>query len=360
MSSIFINRLNKLYASIEIFGHDGFYITNLTNIRYLTGFTGSAGLLIIYKDESFFFTDGRYIQQSQEQIHDSKITIITSGYFEAIKEQKIFDSHDLNIGFESQHMSFSYYEALSKQLPNINWVPTDSIVENLASVKDSTEIDSLKTAIEITDEVFTKIIPEIKEGVTENYIATRISYLFKMNGAEGDSYESIIAGGPRSALPHARPTDRKFIKGDFIVMDFGALYNGYHADMTRTLVVGKPTSKHNEIYDIVLESNLNGIAKAKAGVPCCDVDFACRSIIENKNYGDFFTHSTGHGIGLEVHTLPRIHKNNESLLKENHVITIEPGIYIPDWGGVRIEDDCLIQKDNCIPMNKSTKELIVV
>jgi len=360
MSSIFHNRLSKLYTAISKAGYDGFYITNLTNIRYLTGFTGSAGLLIIYNHSSFFFTDGRYIQQSQEQIHDSKITIISSGYFDSIKEQKIFNEHNLNIGFESQHMSFSYYEALSKSLSNISWIPTESIVENIAAVKDSTEIDSLKTAIEITDEVFTKILPEIKEGVTEKYIATRISYLFKMNGAEGDSYESIIAGGPRSALPHARPTDREFIKGDFIVMDFGALYNGYHADMTRTLIVGKPTSKHREIYDIVLESNLNGIASAKSGIKCSDVDFACRSIIENKNYGDFFTHSTGHGIGLEVHTLPRIHKSNHSLLEENHVITIEPGIYIPDWGGVRIEDDCLIQKNSCIPMNNSTKELIVV
>jgi len=360
MSSIFINRFNKLYKIISNSSYDGLYITNLTNIRYLTGFTGSAGLLIVYKNSSFFFTDGRYIQQSKEQIHDSKITIITSGYFEAIKEQKIFSSNNLNIGFESHHMSFSYYAELSKKFSEINWITTDSIVENIAAVKDSTEIELLKTAIEITDDVFTKIIPEIKVGVTEKYISTRISYLFKMNGAEGDSYESIIAGGPRSALPHARPTDREFIKGDFIVMDFGALYNGYHADMTRTLIVGKPTSKHREIYDIVLESQLNGIQKAKAGIACADVDFACRSIIENKGYGDFFTHSTGHGIGLEVHTLPRIHKNNKSLLKTNNVITIEPGIYIPNWGGVRIEDDCLIEDNTCIPLNKSIKELIVV
>ena len=360
MSSIFIDRLNKLYKVIDSSGYDGFYITNLTNIRYLTGFTGSAGLLIVYKNESFFYTDGRYIQQSKEQVTDAKVTIINSGYFQSVKDSNIFDNQDLNIAFESQHMSFSYYSDLLNFFPNINWIATDSLIENIASVKDATEIESLKTAIEITDDVFTKIIPEIQAGVTEKYIATRISYLFKMNGAEGDSYESIIAGGARSALPHARPTDRKFKKGDFIVMDFGALYNGYHADMTRTLVVGTPTAKHQEIYDIVLEAHLNGIAKAKAGVACCDVDFACRSIIDKKNYGDFFTHSTGHGIGLEVHTLPRIHKNNNDFLKINHVITIEPGIYIPDWGGVRIEDDCLIQKDRCIPLNKSTKELISV
>tara|TARA_B100001123_G_C15320338_1_gene1027659 strand:+ start:859 stop:1932 length:1074 start_codon:yes stop_codon:yes gene_type:complete len=353
-------RLDKVYKTLDNLGYHGMYITNLTNIRYLTGFTGSAGVLLILNNQSYFLTDGRYIQQSKEQVKNSKIHIISSNYFDLIKKHNLLSESKLNIGFESNHMSFSYYSNLSKTFSSINWHPTDSIIENIAAIKDQFEIDSLKTAIEITDDVFIKIIPEIQEGVTEKYIATKISYLFKMNGAEGDSYESIIAGGPRSALPHARPTDREFQKGDFIVMDFGALYNGYHADMTRTLLVGDATDRHKEIYNIVLESQLNGIAKAKAGILCSDVDFACRSIIDKAGYADLFTHSTGHGIGLEVHTLPRIHKNNNELLKQNHVITIEPGIYIPDWGGVRIEDDCLIQKHTCSPLNTSTKELIIV
>ena len=359
MSNIFQNRLNKLHEYISIKNYDGMYITNSTNIRYLTGFTGSAGLLLVLDQSAYFFTDGRYIQQSKEQVQNAKITIISNSYFDELKNHNLLSSK-MNIGFESEHMSFSYYETMISNFPKINWISTNSIVENLAAIKDNEEIQSLKTAIEITDEVFTKIIPEIKQGVTEKYISTKISYLFKMNGAEGDSYESIIAGGPRSALPHARPTDRKFEKGDFIVMDFGALYNGYHADMTRTLVVGKPTNKHTEIYDIVLESQLNGINTARSGIPCSKVDNACRSIIQDHGYGDMFTHSTGHGIGLEVHTLPRVHKNNHELLKQNQVITIEPGIYIPDWGGVRIEDDCLILDSSCQPLNKSSKELIIV
>lgn len=359
MSTIFQNRLNQLYQYIANNNLDGLYITNLTNIRYLTGFTGSAGLLIALNNSAYFFTDGRYIQQSKEQVQNSKITIISNSYFNSVKNLNILlDS--MNIGFESEHMSFSYYDTMIDNFNGINWISTKSIIENLAAIKDSEEIESLKTAIEITDDVFQKIIPEIKQGVTEKYIATKISYLFKMNGAEGDSYESIIAGGPRSALPHARPTDRKFKKGDFIVMDFGALYNGYHADMTRTLVVGKPSTKHTEIYDIVLKAQLNGISTARSGIPCSEVDSACRSIIENKGYGEMFNHSTGHGIGLEVHTLPRVHKNNHELLKKNNVITIEPGIYIPDWGGVRIEDDCLILDSTCQPLNESTKELIIV
>ena len=360
MKNVFKNRLDQLLAKLNDIGYDGFYITNLTNIRYLTGFTGSSAVLIIIDGLSYFFTDGRYIKQSSEQVKNSNITIINSSYFNAINKKKILQGNNLRIGFESNDISFSNYNALKNNLPNINWEPTNFIIENIAAIKDKDEIVSLKTAIEITDYVFEKIISEIKPGVTEKYISAKISYLFKINGAEGDSYESIIAGGPRSALPHARPTDRKFKAGDFIVMDFGALYNGYHADMTRTLLIGPATKKHQEIYDIVLKAQLNGINTAKAGISCASVDQACRSIIENHGYADFFNHSTGHGIGLEVHTLPRIHKSNNQLLEINHVITIEPGIYLPDWGGVRIEDDCLILEDQCLPLNKSTKELIII
>ena len=359
MSSLFENRVNKLSNIIADLGYDGFYITNITNIRYLTGFTGSAGLLFILHNQAFFFTDGRYIQQSKQQVQNAEIYIISTNYFDAIKKViKQFNAGDLKIAFEATHMSYAYYSDLINNFAKIDWIKTDSIIENIAAVKDEDEIAALQTAIDITDEVFTKIIPEIKSGVTEKHIAARISYLFKTHGADGDSYESIIAAGPNSALPHARPTDREFQKGDFIVMDFGALYKGYHADMTRTVLIGPPSDKHQEIYDIVLQSNLNGIRTAKAGIPCCDVDFACRSIIDQHGYGELFNHSTGHGIGLEVHTLPRIHKNNKILLEQNHVITIEPGIYIPNWGGVRIEDDCLIELDQCIPMNRSTKDLI--
>ena len=234
------------------------------------------------------------------------------------------------------------------------------IIGIIAAIKDEHEIQSLKTAIEITDTVFDLIIPDLKIGAIEKNIAAKISYLFKMNGAEGDSYESIIGSGYLGALPHARPTDKAFEKGDFVVMDFGALYNGYHADMTRTVVIGEATSRHEEIYSIVLKSQLAGIDYAKAGVTGEELDNQCRTVIADAGYGDKFIHSTGHGIGLEVHTYPRISSYNKLPLLENYVITIEPGIYIPKWGGVRIEDDCLIQKNSCTPLNTSTKEMLVL
>tara|TARA_B100002052_G_scaffold299187_1_gene336210 strand:+ start:12330 stop:13409 length:1080 start_codon:yes stop_codon:yes gene_type:complete len=357
MKNIFKKRFNNILEKLTNQSFDGMYITNLTNIRYLTGFTGSAGILLIIKEQSYFLTDGRYIKQASEQVHNSNITIIEKDYLSEIKNLNVLKNRN-KIAFEANNISFTNYNILIKYFDNVNWIPTDSIIENIAAVKDQHEIDSLNTAIEITDLVFTKILKYIKPGVNEKFISAKISYLFKTNGAEGDSYESIIASGPRSALPHARPTDREFQKGDFIVMDFGALYNGYHADMTRTVLIGKPNSKHKEIYDIVLDSQLSGISFAKSGIKCSEVDNACRSVITSSGYGDYFNHSTGHGIGLEVHTLPRVHKSNHDLLQVNNMITIEPGIYLPDWGGVRIEDDCLVRETDCLPLNKSTKDLI--
>ena len=355
----FDNRINNLQEKISKKKLDGIYVTNLTNVRYLTGFTGSAGSLLVLENKNYFFTDGRYIQQSKEQVKHCEIQIIGGAHFQFISDNNLIPS-GCKMGFESDHMSVTFFTHLSKLINAVNWVPCFGIIEKIAAVKDILEIESLKTAIEITDTVFKQIIPELKEGAKEIDIAAKISYLFKTNGAEGDSYDSIIGSGWLGALPHAQPTDKKFEKGDFVVMDFGALYNGYHADMTRTVVIGEASAKHKEIYDIVLESQLAGINQAKAGVTGAEVDRACRSVIKKAGYGDKFIHSTGHGIGLEVHTYPRISSINTNPLLENYVITIEPGIYLEGWGGVRIEDDCLIEKNQCTPLNQSTKKMLVL
>ena len=355
----FNKRVDLLKQKLSAINLDGAFITNLTNIRYLTGFTGSAGSLLILDNKQYFFTDGRYIEQSKNQVKNCDIHITGSAHYQAINAKKILNN-DSNIGFESDYVSVGLFNQLQKTLNHINWQPFSGIVEKIAAVKDDFEIQSLQTAIDITDEVFLQIIPELKKGAIEKEIAAKISYLFKMNGAEGDSYEPIIGSGFLGALPHARPTEKKFEKGDFVVMDFGALYNGYHADMTRTIVIGEASSKHKEIYDIVLESQLSGIKIAKAGVTGQAVDKACRDVIQKAGYGDKFIHSTGHGIGLEVHTYPRLSHVNKNPLLENYIVTIEPGIYLENWGGVRIEDDCLIKKDKCTPMNQSTKEMLIL
>ena len=354
---MYSGRINKLREKFSSYNISGIYINNITNVRYLTGFTGSAGSVLILDEGAYFFTDGRYTEQVKDQVKNCKIYITGSSHIKEIQSQKLL-SKDLRIGFEAEHISYSGFKLLKDAFKNTHWVETRNIVELIAAIKDMDEINSLKTAIEITDTVFDEIIPIIKEGVTENKIAATMSYKFKEHGAEGDSYDPIVASGWRSALPHATPTNKAFEKGDFVVMDFGALYNGYHADMTRTIVIGQATDKHKEIYQIVLDSQLAGIRKAKAGITGAEVDRACRDIIKNAGYGEFFNHSTGHGLGLEVHTHPRLSSLNEEPLIENYVVTIEPGIYLPKWGGVRIEDDCWIKSDKCLPLNTSSKELI--
>ena len=352
-------RINKLRECFQSYNISGMYITNITNVRYLTGFTGSAGSVLILEDAAHFFTDGRYTEQVKDQVENANIHITGSSHIKEIEKQKLLKGN-LNIGFEADHISHSGYIILKNTFSNIQWVQTSNNVELIAAIKDMDEINSLKTAIEITDLVFDKIIPDLKAGAKERDIAAKISYLFKTNGAEGDSYDPIIASGWRSALPHATPTEKCFEKGDFVVMDFGALYHGYHADMTRTIIIGEATDKHREIYQIVLDSQLAGIVRAKAGVSGADVDLACRTVINEAGYGKYFNHSTGHGLGLEVHTHPRLSSFNKEPLLENYVVTIEPGIYLPQWGGVRIEDDCWIKKDRCSPLNISPKELIVL
>jgi Xaa-Pro aminopeptidase len=233
-------------------------------------------------------------------------------------------------------------------------------VEEIAAVKDKSELRAIRAAVDITDEVFDQLIPELRIGSVERKVAAKISFAYKILGADGDSYDPIVASGPNSALPHAVPSDREFQDGDFVVMDFGALYQGYHADMTRTVAIGSVTDRHREIYSVVQEAQKRGCEAASAGMSCRELDAVTRDYITEQGYGDYYVHGTGHGLGLEVHTMPRLSQISDDTLLENYVITIEPGIYIPEFGGVRIEDDVIIQNDGCEILNRSTKDLLVL
>jgi Xaa-Pro aminopeptidase len=221
------------------------------------------------------------------------------------------------------------------------------------------EINAICTAVEVTDSAYEKVLPLIRAGVTEKDIANEL-VLYYRKEADGEAYPPIVAGGPNSALPHAVPSDREFQKGDFIVIDAAAKFDGYHADMTRTPVLGQATDKHHEIYSIVKKAQETAVASAKAGVSCKEMDAIPRRIIEKNGYGEYFNHGTGHGLGLEIHTQPRLSKISDQILEANNVVTVEPGIYLPDWGGVRIEDDILIKEDGYEVLNTTTRDLIVL
>jgi Xaa-Pro aminopeptidase len=256
-------------------------------------------------------------------------------------------------------MSYAKYEKMTETFSDTSWENCSMILEDLASVKDDHELDCIRVAVEVTDKVYEEILPMLSPGHTEKDVANAMVSKYR-EYSEGEAYSPIVATGPNGALPHAIPTDREFKKGDFVVIDAAAKYAGYHADMTRTPIIGKSTSKHEEIYSIVKESQQRACNAAKAGVLCKKVDSVARDYIREMGYGDYYTHGTGHGLGLEIHTSPRFSPQSDQILEKNNVMTIEPGIYLAGWGGVRIEDDVIIGEDGCEILNKTTKDMVVL
>lgn len=357
-AKIFGNRQNKLKSVLAEQGLDGMLISRLSNVRYICGFTGSAGSCIITPNENYFITDGRYIEQSKNEVKGFERFIDYGTHIEIAQKNNLI-SKGLKLALESDSLSVSSYNQLTELFPDVKWESTKMILENLAAVKDKSEIEALRTAVEITDKVFDEVLQLLKIGISEKEIALELAMRYRKYG-EGEAFPSIVASGPNSALPHVQPGERKLKLGDFVVVDAAAKYAGYHADMTRTVVIGKATEKHHEIYELVKKSQQAGIDAVKAGVACKAVDDTTRAVIADAGYGDKFIHSTGHGIGLEIHAYPRLSQQSEEILKENNVVTIEPGIYLTGWGGVRIEDNIVVKKDGSEVLNKTSKELMIL
>ena len=356
--SIYSKRQQDLRKVLDERGLDGMLITNLTNVRYISGFTGSAASCLITPEGQYFITDGRYIEQSKAQVKGFERFIDMNSHLSQIKDNNL-NPNGFKLAFEGDHMSYALYENMISVFPNTKWENSSMILEDLASVKDDHELECIRTAVEVTDKVYEEILHMLRPGFTEKQVANTMVSKYR-EYAEGEAYSPIVATGPNGALPHAIPTDREFENGDFIVIDAAAKYGGYHADMTRTPVIGEATEKHKEVYSIVKEAQQRGCDIAKAGVPCKEVDAATREYISQMGYGEHYTHGTGHGLGLEIHTSPRFSPQSEQVLEVNNVMTIEPGIYLAGWGGVRIEDDVIIGKDNCEILNQTTKDLVVL
>ena len=356
--SIYSKRQQDLRKVLDERGLDGMLITNLTNVRYISGFTGSAASCLITPEGQYFITDGRYIEQSKAQVKGFERFIDMNSHLSQIKDNNL-NPNGFKLAFEGDHMSYALYENMISVFPNTKWENSSMILEDLASVKDDHELECIRTAVEVTDKVYEEILHMLRPGFTEKQVANTMVSKYR-EYAEGEAYSPIVATGPNGALPHAIPTDREFENGDFIVIDAAAKYGGYHADMTRTPVIGEATEKHKEVYSIVKEAQQRGCDIAKAGVPCKEVDAATREYISEMGYGEYYTHGTGHGLGLEIHTSPRFSPQSEQVLEVNNVMTIEPGIYLAGWGGVRIEDDVIIGKDNCEILNQTTKDLVIL
>ncbi|UUX34235.1 M24 family metallopeptidase [Fundicoccus culcitae] len=351
-------RIEKLRNVFEENNIDAMLVTNSKNLRYLARFTGSAGAALITKNEAFFITDFRYRTQATNQAVGFKIVIHKEGIFKEV--QQLLEQHSINrIGIEAQDMIVSSYLDIQK-LFKASIVPTQGVIEKIREIKEEDELAIIKEACKITDESFDHILTFIKPGMTEIAVANELERFLKDKGASAMSFDTIIASGVRSAMPHGVASDKVIEEGDIITLDYGCYYKGYSSDMTRTIAVGSIDPKLEEIYHIVLEAHERVNQGAKAGMTGKEVDALARDYITEKGYGDYFGHSTGHGLGLDVHELPAVSFKNENPLQENMVITNEPGIYIEGLGGVRIENDLIVHADSVEQLNHSPKHLIII
>jgi Xaa-Pro aminopeptidase len=334
------NRVEKILALLRTKELDACFLKGMDNIFYLTGFRGSEGTLLVTRGDVFLVTDFRYITHAQEVTHGIKII--------EVRDKKnvlgdICSQYGIKkIGFDSIHTPFFVYKRWLETIKDVEFVPLDNTIEEIRKNKEPEEIDRIIQAIEIATKAFNEVFGGIRTGQTEKEVANNLEYAMRRFGAEGPSFPTIVASGPRAALPHAEPTDKQIQDGEMVIIDFGAQVDGYCSDETCTISIGEVNGKIQDIYTIVSNAKQLALEKVKAGLPIKELDMIVRGYIDDAGYEDFFRHGTGHGVGIAVHESPAINSNGEGLLEEGMVITIEPGIYIPNLGGVRLEDMVLI------------------
>ena len=357
-----MSRVDKLRAKVGEQGLDAFLVSQAENRRYLSRFTGSAGFLLIAKKRAILATDFRYVEQATKQAPGFDIFQI-QGQLRQWFPKLIAEVDPERLGFEADDISFAVYQQLVESAKEIQTgaklelIPTRELVESLRAVKQENELRCILGAAELADEAIAKIAAEITPGMTERQIAWEIEKLLREKGSQGLAFDIIVASGPNSALPHAQPSEHAVVKGEPIVIDMGARVEGYCSDMTRTLILGEPDDKLRRVYDIVLGAQLTAIATMGAGMSGHQVDSLGRVVIEEAGFGQNFGHALGHGVGLATHELPRLGKDSKDILSDGMVVTVEPGIYIEGWGGVRIEDMVFMEKGRAKLLTKAKKTL---
>jgi Xaa-Pro aminopeptidase len=336
------DRLRSRFADASC---DALIVTRLPNIRYLTGFSGSAGIVLVTPDELTVFTDGRYSTQSREQIDaagvDARIEILPT---QAAQQARLVDLTRpfARLGLEAHGVTWAQQRTWAAAFGEVDLVATEDLVEGLRRVKDAGEIARIRAACAIADEALASVLPSLAEQPTEREFALDLEVAMRRRGASGTSFDTIVASGPNGAKPHARPGDRRIEHGELVVIDFGCIVDGYCSDMTRTVSVGDPGADARRLWDVVRASQQAGRDAVIAGVACAAVDRASRDVIDAAGWGELFSHGTGHGVGLEIHEAPRVAKTSSGTLEAGVVVTVEPGVYLPGVGGVRLEDTVVV------------------
>jgi Xaa-Pro aminopeptidase len=354
------DRTKRLLARLSELSLDGALATSYENRRYLSGFSGSSATLLVCKASQVLYTDFRYGEQAQSEAPDFETVICNqfAGLSEAIVN--LASAQGLaRIGFESDKVTVAWLDEMTKAMPTLEFVPMPGEIDKLRWTKDEAEIEAISRSQAVTDAAFLDILSRIRPGVSEIELMSELNYFMTKHGAS-PAFDTIVAGGPHSSMPHAQPTDRKLCSGDFLTMDFGAKIDGYCSDMTRTVAVGTPSPEMVKIYGIVLSAQQRALDKIAPGMVCKDVDHAARGFIADNGYGECFGHGLGHGFGLLIHEEPRFSPMCDDVLKPGICMSVEPGIYLAGKFGVRIEDTVCITKDGFQNFTHAPKELIIL
>ncbi|MDF1502701.1 Xaa-Pro peptidase family protein [Roseisolibacter sp. H3M3-2] len=353
-------RLAALVAAMQQAHLDALLVTGLPNVRYLTGFAGSSALLLVtHRGEAVLVTDFRYQTQAPEQVGElARVVIEEQSLWAGLWQQLAQLPHVAVVGFESAHLLHRDFQRLLDGGARWTWRPSADLVERLRERKDADEVRRIRDAGAVAVRALERTLAEVRPGLTELTVAGILERALREAGSEGFPFETIVASGERAALPHARAASRELRRGDLLLIDFGAIVEGYCADVTRTVVVGKADDRQRDVYEVVRAANALASAQVRAGQSGRDADALARDYIDGRGFGDAFGHSLGHGIGLEVHEAPRLARSAEATLPPDSVVTIEPGIYLPGWGGVRIEDDVHLSPDGPAVLTHFTRELL--
>jgi Xaa-Pro aminopeptidase len=353
-------RAERLAGRLEGAGVEALIVSNLVNVRYLTGFTGSNGLVVLAGDRRLLLTDFRYVEQAASEVPESfERRTVSGSLLDAVEEA--LPAGELRVGFEDEHLSVAEHRRLAERLgPRVELAACTGLVEALRAVKDAEEIAHIAEATELADAALRRILGDGLAGRTERDVALALEQDMRRRGAQRPSFDTIVAAGPHGARPHATPRDVEIRPGELVVIDWGAELDGYCSDCTRTYAVGEPSDEARQVYELVLEAQLAGLHAVRAGVSGRDADGAARAIIDAAGHGEHFGHSLGHGVGAEVHEGPRLSQRFDDTLADGNVVTVEPGVYLPGRLGVRIEDLVVVREDGPQVLTSLSKELTVL
>lgn len=351
------NRVDRLRICFSEIGADAFLVSHLPNIQYLCGFSGSAGLLLVEESTTTLFTDSRYTFQAREEVSGARVHIAKHGLWRAVGSALRAGRRIRRVAYSPGSITVAQKGTLALAVgTRVRWLSDANAVEKLRSVKDADELARMRDAAVLISGVFGRVLRLIRPGISELDLAAEIEYGIKHRGGVGPSFETIVASGPRSAWAHARPTAKLLRKSELVVLDQGAILRGYCSDMTRTVFVGKAPGKVRSLYGAVLEAQETARRAIRPGATAGDVDRAARGVLKRLKLAQYFTHSTGHGLGLEVHEMPRLGHGEETVLREGMVLTVEPGVYLEGLGGIRIEDDVVVTAEGADTLTTASRE----